>query len=64
MQRDLLRQHIRSIDTEIQEMKDEDKISKYQQYVHISQDVEATEQAHKLVVKMMHDKKVLHKRKQ
>jgi hypothetical protein len=60
----MLKRNIRAVDLEIQKMRDEEKVSKFQKYRNISEDIEAYEQAQKLVVKMMQDKKAFERRKQ
>ena len=63
-ERQMLKRNIRAVDLEIQKMRDEEKVSKFQKYRNISEDIEAYEQAQKLVVKMMQDKKAFERRKQ
>jgi len=63
-ERQVLKRHIRAVDIDIHKMTDKEKGSKYEKYVNISGDVEACEQAQKLVTRMMHDKKALEKRRQ
>lgn len=60
----MLKRNIRAVDLEIQKMRDEEKVSKFQKYRNISEDIESYEQAQKLVVKMMQDKKAFERRKQ